>query len=381
MEKIFQKNNHRFFLMAGLFLIVFAIVLQSCKKESLNTSLQGQLKPEHTLLNNFEQVNLVANNSNYGAAMIDPNLINGWGIAFAPAASGPAWVSAADAGVSVIYNSSTGATLRPPVSIPTNDAATGGAPTGQVFNSTTGFKLSNGNPARFIFAGEDGVISAWNAGNAAEAAINNSNASYKGITIGMNGTTPYLYAANFKQNRIDVWDTLWHPVNLPFSDVSVPANYTPFNVQNIDGKIYVVYAKRLNGGDEETQGVGTGIINVFNPDGTFLRNFTKHGVLNAPWGITAAPASFWGSSASAQKTILVGNFGNGYINAFSESGSYLGTLSNNNKPIEIEGLWGLSFAPAAATSVNPNWLFFAAGPADEEDGLFGYIKPGAPITP
>lgn len=373
MKKIFQKNNHWHFFIAGLFLIASSVTLQSCKKESSNVSAQGQLKPEHTLLNNFEQVNLVANNSNYGAAMIDPNLINGWGIAFAP--SGPAWVSSADAGVSVIYNS-TGATVRPPVTIPTNDAATGGAPTGQVFNSTTGFKLTNGNPARFIFAGEDGVISGWNGGNAAEVAKNNADAGYKGITIGMDGTTPYLYVANFKQSRIDVYDTLWNAVSMSFKDLTIPANYSPFNVQNIDGKIYVVYAKHLRGEDEETTGVGTGIINVFNPDGSFVKRFAMHGVLNAPWGITAAPATFWGSSASAQKTILVGNFGNGYINAFTENGTYMGTLSKDNEPIEIEGLWGLSFAPATATTVNPNWLFFAAGPEDEEDGLFGYIKPG-----
>ncbi|HWH62108.1 MAG TPA: TIGR03118 family protein [Ginsengibacter sp.] len=363
MQKIFQKKSNRLFKIAGLFLIVL-VAFQACRKFP-------HIPPS---ANDFQQVNLVANNSSYGAITVDPTLLNGWGIAFAP--SGPAWVSSNGAGLSNIYNAA-GAILRPPVTVPTNTASTGGSPTGAVFNGTTGFKLSNGNPARFIFVGEDGVISGWNTGNAAEVALNNSSAVYKGVTIAMDGSVPFLYVANFIGNKVEVYDTLWNSVNKPFWDPGIPSDYSPFNVQNINGKIYVVYAK--HGEDiDEAHGPGTGIVDIYNPDGSLVRRFVSHGELNAPWGITWTPSSFWGTTNSTGIIILIGNFGNGRINAYNESGFFLGQLRSEGKPIEIDGLWGLSFAPATATSVNPDWLFFAAGPKDESDGLFGYIMPEIP---
>jgi len=363
MQKIFQKKSNLFFKVAGLFLLVL-ITLQACRKFP-------HLSP---FANDFQQVNLVANNSSYGATTVDPNLLNGWGIAFAP--SGPAWVSSNGAGLSNIYNAA-GAILRPGVTIPTNAAPTGGAPTGAVFNGTTGFKLSNGNPAKFIFVGEDGVISGWNAGNGAEVAKNNMGAVYKGITLATDGGVPFLYVANFIGKRVEVYDTLWNAVSKPFWDPGIPSDYSPFNIQSINGKIYVIYAK-LGTGLDEAHGPGTGIIDIYNPDGSLVRRFVSHGALNAPWGITWTPASFWTTPNSTGTIILVGNFGDGRINAYDEQGFLLGPLRSGGKPIVIDGLWGLSFAPITATSVNPDWLFFAAGPKDEADGLFGYITPEAP---
>jgi uncharacterized protein (TIGR03118 family) len=363
MQKIFQKKSNMFPKIAGSFLLVL-IFSQACRKNP-------HLPPP---LNDFQQVNLVANNSSYGAITVDPTLLNGWGISFAP--SGPAWVSSNGASLSNIY-SSTGAILRPGVTIPTNDGSPAGTPTGQVFNTTTGFKLSNGNPAKFIFVGEDGVISGWNGGNAAEVAKNDVGAVYKGITLAMDGGVPFLYVANFKERKVDVYDTLWNEVSKPFGDPDIPSDYSPFNVQNINGKVYVVYAK-FGTGLDEAHGPGTGIVDIYNPDGSLVRRFISHGALNAPWGITWTPSTFWITPVSTGTIILVGNFGDGRINAYTENGSFLGPLRNEGKPIVIDGLWGLSFAPVTATSVNPNWLFFAAGPKDEADGLFGYITPEAP---
>ena len=362
MQKI-QKNN---LLLLGSMVLFLFVCLQACRK----------LPHAPGFENDFLQVNLVANNSNYGAVTVDPTFVNGWGIAFA--SSGPAWVSSPGTGLSTIY-SAAGAILRAPVTIPTNGASTGGLPTGQVFNGTTGFRLSNGNPARFIFAGLDGVISGWNTGNAAELTKANMGAVYTGLTMATDAGVPFLYAANFSEKKVDVFDTLWNKVSKPFKDHSIPWDYAPFNVQAINGKIYVLYAK-IGKDMEEAKGPGLGIIDIYNPDGSLVRRFASRGALNAPWGISGVPASFLNTSMNTGAVILVGNFGDGRINAYTENGQLLGPLRSNGKPIVIDGLWALSFAPATATSVNPNWLFFAAGPNDEMDGLFGYITPEMPDT-
>jgi len=363
MQKIFQQKANLLLTLSSMILFLF-IGLEACHKMPHSPGFE----------NDFQQVNLVANNSNYGAVTVDPTLVNGWGISFAP--SGPAWVSSEGAGVSEIYNAA-GGILRAPVTIPTNGASTGGSPTGQVFNGTTGFLLSNGNPARFIFAGNDGVISAWNGGNAAEVAKANAGAVYTGLTLTTDAGVPFLYAANFSAKKIDVFDTLWNMVNKPFVDHAVPPDYAPFNVQAVGGKIYVTYAK-VGADMEEEKGPGLGIVDIYNPDGSLVKRFASRGVLNAPWGVTAAPASFLTISMNAGTAILIGNFGDGRINAYTENGQLLGPLRNHGKPIVIDGLWGLSFAPTTAASINPDWLFFAAGPEDETDGLFGYITPQMP---
>jgi uncharacterized protein (TIGR03118 family) len=363
MQKIFQQKINLLPTISVMVLFLF-VCLQACRKLPHSPGFD----------NDFQQVNLVANNSNYGAVTVDPTFVNGWGIAFA--SSGPAWVSAEGTGLSTIYNAA-GAILRAPVTIPTNGASTGGSPTGQVFNGTTGFRLSNGKAARFIFAGTDGVISGWNTGNAAELAKANAGAVYTGLTLATDAGVPFLYAANFSGKKIDVFDTLWNKVSKPFWDHSIPSDYAPFNVQAVGGKIYVLYAK-IGKDMEEAKGPGLGIIDIYNPDGSLLRRFASRGALNAPWGITGIPASFLTAPMNTGAVILVGNFGDGRINAYSENGQLLGPLRSNGKPIVIDGLWALSFAPATATSVNPNWLFFAAGPKDEMDGLFGYITPEMP---
>ncbi len=371
MQKMMRKNYFPFLTKTPIVLFtLFALWLL----------LEGCHKFPH--LKDFEQVNLVANNTGYGATNVDPHFVNGWGIAFGP--SGAAWVSANGAGLSEIYNS-LGAQVRPPVTIPSPGSATGGQPTGAVFNSSsTDFKLTNGNAARFIFAGTDGVISGWNSGNAAELVLNDApDAVYTGLAIASDGVANFIYAANFKERKIDVYDKNWTEVNKPFTDPSLPAGYSPFNIQNIGGRLFVLYAKVAPDGDEEA-GPGNGFVDIYNPDGSLVKRFASRGALNAPWGIAQAPATFWEDNDNDKTNMdknhipkavfLVGNFGNGRINVYNESGFFLGELRKHERPIVINGLWGISFAPSTATTVNPNWLFFAAGPNGEQDGLFGYIS-------
>jgi uncharacterized protein (TIGR03118 family) len=305
---------------------------------------------------------------------IDPNLVNAWGLSFS--SGGVAWISSNEPGLSLVYNSA-GTQVRSPVAIPSSSGPTGGHPTGTVFNSSSDFVLPNGGAARFLFDGEDGIISGWNpaAGNFALVAKNMPGAVYKGLAIAKDNGQNFLYAANFVQGKIDVFDKNFTQVNKPFMDPGIPWGFGPFNIQAIGTHLYVMYAKIGEDGDEIAK-PGLGYVSVFNTDGSFVKRLVSGGQLNAPWGIAMAPEHFFDdeeSVSSDSPVILVGNFGDGRINAFDMDGNFLGQLRAHGNPIEIEGLWAISFAPTTATSINPNWLFFTAGPDEETHGLFGYI--------
>jgi len=327
-------------------------------------------------MESYNQVNLVAStNEEYEAQRIEPRLVNAWGLTFNP--NGVAWINAEDTGLSFVYDAE-GNELRPAVAIPSPDAATGGSPTGIVFNNGSDFILADGNPARFIFAGTDGVISAWNAGDQAEKVVDNSAADsgqvgavYTGLALVSANNRNYLYAANFSMGKIDVFDKDFKQVNsMEFMDPELPQGYSPFNIQAIEGQLYVLYAMVGAGGEEE-KGMGNGFVSVFNPDGSFVKRFASGGTLDAPWGIAKAPENFIKNYPGA---ILVGNFGDGRINVYSASGKFLGQLESEGDPITIDGLWGIEFTPSRATGVDPNRLYFAAGPDDESEGVFGYIS-------
>jgi uncharacterized protein (TIGR03118 family) len=264
-------------------------------------------------------------------------------------------------------------------------------PTGIVFNTAgqKDFVLSNNNQrAAFLFVGLDGILSGWNPGTGNNAALikdNSKTSVYTGLAIGAFNNKDYIYASNFRTGKIDVWDSQFKPVNMVFKDPGLSAGYSPFNIQNIEDKLYVAYA--LVGPDgRDVPGVGNGIVSVFNMDGSFVRRFATGGKLNAPWGLAKAPASFFadnddhgiedllgnGLHKKRQPAILVGNFGDGRINAYSLEGEFLGQLKTDDGVIIIEGLWALTFPPVSST-INKNRLYFAAGPDEEEDGLFGYI--------
>jgi len=322
----------------------------------------------------FEQVNLVGDNDEYSPATVDANLVNAWGISFPT--SGPAWVSANVTGKTGIYSGLGSPLAFSPVSIPGAGNSAVGHPTGQVFNGGSGFRLPNGGSARFIFASDDGTISGWNGGATAIKKVDDSpDASYLGLAIASDGTNTFLYAANFAEGEIDTYDTSWNEVNKSFTDPNLPEGYSPFNIQNVGGKLYVMYAKVGPDGDE-IHHEGFGVVDIYNPDGSFVKRFATFGQLNAPWGVAKPPAGFWGAGADAQDVILIGNFGDGRINAFNSNGDFLGQLRAHGNPIVIDGLWGIAFATSASAAqhIDPNFLYFAAGPDDETHGLFGYIK-------
>ena len=329
-----------------------------------NTSLPKELK-------DFVIVNLVSDMPNV-APNQDANLKNGWGLAFS--SSGQVRVNAEAVGVSGVYTLD-GNIVSIPTFIPGSATSDGGVsrPTGHVFNPTSDFILPNGSPAQFISASGDGSVAGWNSGNTAIRMLDNApGASYVGITIASYAGNNYLYAANFAENKIDVFDKDWKAVGKSFTDPTVPSGYSPFNIQTIDGMLYVTYAKKNSQTGDEVIGQGNGLINVFSPDGSFVKRFASGGKLNAPWGIVEAPTGFWGSASQLANAVLVGNFGDGKINVFDENGNFLGPLQSKGKPIEIDGLWGLAFPPA--TSFNNTYLYFASGPGAKQHGLMGYIK-------
>jgi uncharacterized protein (TIGR03118 family) len=373
------KEMKRKLVKSSLLYLPLLIVLGSCQK-SMDTSPLGsseqvsadaankELHPKD--LKDFDVVALVGDNNDFHPLHTDPTLINAWGVVFPT--SGPAWLTSFGGNQSFVFNAD-GTSARPPVTIPSHASTTGGHPTGIMFNTTSDFKLPNGNSARFIFAEADGIISGWNGGNAAiKMADDSSGEVYLGLALASFNGNNFLYAANFAQGKIDVYDKTFTKVSLPFTDPYLPRGYTPLNVQNIDGKLYVMYGQPGTGDDVISH--RNGFIDIFNPDGTFVKRFASQGQLNAPWGITKAPKGFWGDVAVTEDVFLVGNFGDGRINAFTAEGTSLGQLREHGKPIEIEGLWGLAFAPATSISADHNTLFFAAGPGKEQHGLFGSIK-------
>jgi hypothetical protein len=284
------------------------------------------------------QTNLVADTAGYGAARIDTNLSNAWGIAAAP--GGPIWISANHKGVSVVYDNS-GNTLRTPVTIPSVVPGQTGAPSGVVFSGTSDFGGS-----KFIFASEEGIILAWSSGNSASKVADRSatGAVYKGIAIG----------------------------NDRFVDPGIPAGFAPFNIQSIGGKVYITYAKqKLPDKMDDQKGPGNGYVDVFNTKGKLIKRFASQGSLNSPWGIALAPAGF----ADDPPTILIGNFGDGHINVFDMAGRFNGQLQNKGQALAIDGLWAIDFLKDNMPGGNPNApLYFTAGPADESHGIFGTLQ-------
>jgi uncharacterized protein (TIGR03118 family) len=318
----------------------------------------------------YEQTNLVSDKPGL-AKVTDPNLVNPWGISHS--ATSPFWVSDNGTGVATIYNgagtpNALVVTIPP---VPGSPPGTLSTPTGQVFNMSADF-----NSDLFIFATEGGSIAGWRGalGTTAELLVDNSAAGavYKGLALGNITGNNYLYAANFHSGSIDVVPGVGAPaLSGNFVDPNLPAGYAPFNVQNLGGNLFVTYA--VASGDEEVPGAGLGIVDKFDLNGNLLqRLISPGGALNAPWGLTLAPANFGEFSGD----LLVGNFGDGTINAFDPiSGALLGTLSDSlGNPIAIDGLWGLLFGNGG-NGGDLDKLYFTAGIDGEMHGLFGSLAP------
>jgi uncharacterized protein (TIGR03118 family) len=326
--------------------------------------------------NSFTQTNLVSNRDGIPAQIHDPALRNAWGLSASP--TSPLWVSDNAADATTLYSKAVPGLKVSPGGVAAI-AVEGGAPTGQVFN-TGDFLAHNADrtvsaKAAFIFATENGTIAAWSPtvdlATAHKEVDNGANAVYKGLAIASSGGQTYLYAANFRSGRIEVYDSTYTPVALAglFTDFQVPAAYAPFNIQELGGKLYVAYARRDDQLKDDEPGHGHGFVDVFSTDGHLIRRLVQHGDLNSPWGLALAPAGF-GHFAGA---LLVGNFGNGRINAYNATnGTPLGALrGTDGSPIAIDGLWGLRFGNG--TSFGTNELVFSAGPNDEVDGLLGTL--------
>jgi uncharacterized protein (TIGR03118 family) len=354
----------------------------------------------HNVINHYVQTNLVTDpNSGFSAAFTDKNLKNPWGMA--RSTGSPWWISDNNAGVSTLY-SGTGVARTLVVTIPgpngtfpctapnTPPNCFVAAPTGVVFNGSPDFDLSPGDQttaAAFIFATEDGTISAWAGGNAATLEVDHSaiptaaeGAVYKGATIGEFKGKRYLYVTNFRAGKVEVYDTNFHQVTLSgddeqegvFEDERIPSGFAPFNIQSIGGSLFVTYAKQNADKHDDVAGDGLGFVDLYSPSGKLLTRFEHGSWLNAPWGIVWAPRDF----GEFSNDILVGNFGSGRIAAYNGfTGQFIGFMRDHNGSIlHIDGLWGLTFGNSA--SAGPyNSLFFTAGVNGEADGLFGTLTP------
>jgi uncharacterized protein (TIGR03118 family) len=346
--------------------------------------------PHHHHASGFRQVNLVSDQPGV-APLTDPELVNAWGLSASPGTDttpgSPLWVSDNGKDRTTLYAGASATSVNKALSI----QVTSGAPTGQVFNTdSTGFVIhdaaGHSAPARFLFDSENGGIDGWSpavgatAGSTTstvtEVAVpNGANAVYKGLAIAQasDGHT-YLYAANFRSGRIEVYDDTFTPVELPgglFVDFRMPADYAPFNVQELGGRLYVSYAERDAGLKDDVAGRGHGFVDVFTTDGAFVKRLVTRGVLDSPWGLALAPAGFGQFGGD----LLVGNFGDGRINAFDPmSGAFEGQLRDSHgRPLTIDGLWGLRFGNGNAAKTGE--LLFSAGPDDESHGLLGKLVP------
>lgn len=336
----------------------------------------------------YRQINLVSDQPGH-AALTDPDLVNAWGLAASPGTDAvpgsPLWVADNGSDKSTLYAGAT------PTSVTKSGlvvSVTGAAPTGAVFNSdSSAFAVSDSaghsGSSLFLFDTENGTIDGWSPGVGATgsgpstvtevARDNGANAVYKGLAEaqGSDGQT-YLYATNFRSGRVEVYDSTFTPVELPgglFVDPRLPAGYGPFGIAEINGMLYVTFAQQDATLHDDVAGRGHGFVDVFTNDGAFVRRLVTRGQLDSPWGLALAPGGFGRFGGD----LLVGNFGDGHINAYNPAtGTYQGQLRQPaGRPVVIDGLWGLRFGNGNAAKADE--LMFSAGPDDESHGLLGKI--------
>lgn len=317
--------------------------------------------------NNYQATILVGNESDEGFPVVDPLLVNAWGIAATD--SSPWWVSNNGTGTSTLY---TGAGVKRPLEV-----MVPGAPTGMVSSSSSQFVLSDDVSALFMWASEDGTISGWNGGLGTQAevafpksGIGDPSSIYKGLAI--HGDT--LYTTDFGECQVETIDGTFMEFDSAggFQDSTIPAGYCPFGIQAVGDSIFVTYA--LKSGRDDVSGQGHGFVRQFDTDGNLLAAVADHGQLNSPWGMAQAPAAGFGRFSGC---LLVGNFGDGRLNAYcqDEEGEwgYGGRLRSDRKDLVIDGLWGIGFGNDHNSGPSTT-LYFAAGPDEESNGYFGKIE-------
>jgi len=321
----------------------------------------------------FQQVNLITDDKSVNPAPIqDPNLINAWGVSYS--STSPFWVSDNGTGLSTLYR------VNPVTDVPTKvglevtiPPAVGGNPTGQAFNPQAASGAFNQD--NFLFVSEDGTISGWRGalGTTAEVLQPGDAANvYKGTTFDTTAGHSYLLSANFRAGTIDVLkgDAGAPDLAAKFIDPNIPSGFAPFNIRNLGGTLYVTYAKQDGAKHDDEAGAGNGFVDSYDLQGNFLGRVGSQGSLNSPWGLEIAPASFGPLAGD----LLVGNFGDGTINAFDLSGNtFEGQLSGpDGAPLAIEGLWGLTIGNDGGAGSSSK-LYFTAGPDGESHGLFGVL--------
>jgi uncharacterized protein (TIGR03118 family) len=369
-------------------LLSFAILLSVARPAAAQFYLQ------HNLVSDLPGV----------ADLQDDSLVNAWGLV--SSATSPFWVSNNGTGTSTLYNTS-GSTGSAVVKVELTNLGCGcvmvpGDPTGVVFNgppltSGAGFVVSSGGasgPARFIFVSEDGSISGWNpavpppvpppplVSSQAIAVIPASDANvYKGVAIAATPEGDRLYATNFRAGTVDVFDSSWTKQPPAFADPEIPAGFAPFGIQNIGGIVFVTYAKQDADKHDDVAGVGNGFVDAFTTDGRLIRRLASGQTLDSPWGLALAPEGFGKFSGD----LLVGNFGDGRIQAFdlrhlrgNEEARFRGFLHGaEGHQVRIDGLWALQFGNGAAAGPRTT-LFFTSGPHKESHGIFGSLVATTP---
>jgi uncharacterized protein (TIGR03118 family) len=296
----------------------------------------------------------------------DTQLVNPWGLVYGPSA--PFWLSDEGSGLSTLYTG-TGVKQSLVVTIPTASGTGVGSPTGIVYNGSAEFQIMHWTSA-FLFATLDGTISGWSHfdPNNALIGVKNAGAVYTGLAITSHASKNFLYAADFANNKVDVYDGTFTFV-MSFTDTKLPAGFAPFGIQDIGGMVYVAYAS--------TAGKSGGYIDIFDENGTFVKTLIHGKPLDKPWGFAVAPSDF----GTLSNTLLISNnTASGTINGFNPAtGAFVGTADNATgkqagKPIHISGLWGIEFGGGTASNGNANQLFYTAGPKNYVDGVFGVIN-------
>jgi uncharacterized protein (TIGR03118 family) len=322
-------------------------------------------------------VNALSSNMPGAAAHTDPDLQNGWGIVASP--TSPWWVSDNGTNKSTLYDGTGVNQPTPPLVV----SILNGAPTGVVFNGDGGFVVKNAdgtksNTARFIFAAESGTISGWSPTVDATHSLEGvtvPGAVFKGLALASNNGQTQLYATDFVGGNVDVFTSSWTTGTASggFADPNLPSGYAPFGIANIGGNLVVTFAKQEAGSADEQHHQGFGVVDMFDADGNLLSRIATHGQLNAPWGIAMAPATGFGPFSG---DLLIGNFGDGQINAYTRTADGWeragGLRDSSGRQISVDGLWGIGFGNDHASG-SSKALYFAAGPNDEADGLFGSI--------
>jgi uncharacterized protein (TIGR03118 family) len=353
-----------FFMVTAVILGLFTIGLTANAQVSTNT---------------YKQTNLVADTAatTPAPAHVDANLVNPWGIAFFP--NGPFWISDNNSGFSTLYDQN--GVLQGTFTIPPPTGSTLAAtPTGIVANvSLTGFVVG-GQPSQFIFDTEDGTISGWNGGANVILAVDNSmggtGAVYKGLTMITNNGANFLLATNFRSGNVEVYDSNFHPAHLSgtFTDPNLPAGYAPFGIHNLGtNKIYVTYAVQDTAKHDPIHAVGDGIVDIFDNNGNMVQRFVSNGDMhtNAPWGVVVPPAGFGAFGGD----VLVGNFGDGVLNAYSPAGIFMDSVKDSGGNVITNlSLWDLVFGGGGAAG-DSNTLYLTAGGMNEAQGVFASLLP------